>query len=78
MFEILRIVNLILVNICIYVFSDMGNYDIPRSPSTENYDIPRAISLEGNYDVPRSSEEVRSSADDSSDEEMEAPDDFAV
>lgn len=66
------------VNVCHYVFSDSGNYDIPRSPTTDNYDFPRAISLEANYDVPRSSEDVRGSADDNSGEDMEAPNDFAV
>ncbi|KAJ7370090.1 hypothetical protein OS493_034301 [Desmophyllum pertusum] len=58
---------------------DSGNYVIPSSPATSDYDITRATSPEGNYDVPRSSEDARiNSGDDSSDEESEAPNDFAV
>ena len=57
----------------IIIFSDTGNYDIPRSPAVSDYDIPRAISLERNYDVPRSSEDIRMSTADDEDENKEAP-----
>ena len=58
-------------------FSDMPNYDNPKSPASSNYDLPRSSAGEGSYDVPRSYENL--SAPDAEFEETEdVPTDIPV